>query len=222
MYKPISRLPYLLLLLTWIGVFGSSVYYVKSAPAVTPEVVFTNTPVPSLVPAFETRQEFEALPDIDRYHLRGWSVLRPGLERRVIDIYNDQNQHVESLHIWRLDQKSFRMDVAYDDRPKSLETWQAETNAALVVNGGYYSIENERYFPDGLTISQAAFDKLCDSRMLAINEARQNYAGRPEPITPSSHCRRLAVLSILPNGRSSASDRKESCQCKADSHCTGT
>ena len=44
------------------------------------------------------------------------------------------------------------MDVAFDRRPKSLETWQKETNAALVVNGGYFSIENERYFADGLTI----------------------------------------------------------------------
>jgi hypothetical protein len=80
-------------------------------------------------------------------------LLQPGLERRVIEVYDHQNQHVESLHIWRLDQRYFRMDVAYDDRPKSLETWQQETNAAMVVNGGYYSIENEQYFPDGLAIA---------------------------------------------------------------------
>jgi len=70
----------------------------------------------------------------------------------VIDIYNDQNTHVESLYIWRIDQKYFRLDVAYDEKPKTLGTWQAETDAAIVLNGGYYSIDNERYFPDGLTI----------------------------------------------------------------------
>jgi uncharacterized protein YigE (DUF2233 family) len=70
----------------------------------------------------------------------------------VIQIYNGQSQHVESLHIWRLDQNYFRLDIAYEERPKSLETWQRETNALMVVNGGFYSIENERYFPDGLTI----------------------------------------------------------------------
>jgi uncharacterized protein YigE (DUF2233 family) len=70
----------------------------------------------------------------------------------MIEVYNDQNQHVESLYIWRLDQNYFRMDVAYNERPKSLEAWQKETNAALVVNGGYFSVNNERYFPDGLTI----------------------------------------------------------------------
>jgi exopolysaccharide biosynthesis protein len=70
----------------------------------------------------------------------------------VITIYNDQKQPVESVYIWRLDQKYFRLDVAFDERPKSLEAWQKETNAALVMNGGYFSIENERYSPDGLTI----------------------------------------------------------------------
>lgn len=79
-------------------------------------------------------------------------MLQPGLERRVIEIYNGQNQRVESLYVWRLDQDYFRLDVAYDDRPKTLETWQKETNAAIVMNGGYFRVENERYFPNGLTI----------------------------------------------------------------------
>jgi uncharacterized protein YigE (DUF2233 family) len=79
--------------------------------------------------------------------------VRPGLEKRAIAVYNGQSQPVETLHIWRLDQKHFRMDTAFDGRPKTLEAWQAQTGAALVVNGGYYSIENERYFPDGLLIS---------------------------------------------------------------------
>ena len=70
----------------------------------------------------------------------------------MIRIYNDQNQHVESVHVWRLDQDYFRLDVAYDETPKPLETWQRQTNALMVVNGGFYSIENERYSPNGLTI----------------------------------------------------------------------
>ena len=70
----------------------------------------------------------------------------------MIPIYNNLNQQVESLHIWRLDQKYFRLDVAYDETPKSLEAWQKETKALMVVNGGFYSVKNESYFPDGLTI----------------------------------------------------------------------
>jgi len=82
----------------------------------------------------------------------GWSLLQPGLERRVIQIYNDRRQPVESLYIWRLDQKYFRMDVAFDGTPKSLETWQKETQASMVINGGYFSIDNQKYSPDGLAI----------------------------------------------------------------------
>ena len=71
----------------------------------------------------------------------------------MIPIYNNQDQQVESLYIWRLDQRSFRMDVAFDGSPKSLEAWQKETDAALVVNGGYFSIDqNKRYSADGLTV----------------------------------------------------------------------
>jgi phosphodiester glycosidase len=79
-------------------------------------------------------------------------LLQPGLQRRVTPIYNNQKQLVESVHVWRLDQNYFRLDVAHHETPKSLQAWQSETNAAIVVNGGYYSIANERYFPDGLTI----------------------------------------------------------------------
>jgi Exopolysaccharide biosynthesis protein related to N-acetylglucosamine-1-phosphodiester alpha-N-acetylglucosaminidase len=105
----------------------------------------------------------------------GWSSLQPGLERRVIQIYNSQNQQVESLYIWRIDQNYLRMDVAFDETPKSLDTWRNETNASIVLNGGYFSIENERYFPDGLTIvngkaSGNSFDGF--GGMLAIDRAR--------------------------------------------------
>ena len=63
------------------------------------------------------------------------------------------------------------MDVAFNETPRSLETWQEETNADLVLNGGYFSIENERYFADGLTIVNGkAFGRSFDGfgGMLAI------------------------------------------------------
>jgi hypothetical protein len=147
MLKPISLLLHLFLLIVLIGSFSSIVYYIKNEPSVSAApaalvtvTIVTPTPVP---PASTTR---EAIPET------GWTLVQPGLERRVIDIYDHQHQRVESLHIWRLDQASFRMDVAYAATPKSLDTWQKETNAAIVVNAGYYSISNETYFPDGLTI----------------------------------------------------------------------
>ncbi|HET9587782.1 MAG TPA: phosphodiester glycosidase family protein, partial [Anaerolineales bacterium] len=125
--------------------------------------IVTPTPVLSVPPTFDPVPE------------PGWSLLQPGLEQRVIPVYNSQSQQVESLHIWRLDQNYFRLDVAFEERPRSLEAWQKETNAAIVVNGGYYSIENERYFPDGLTIVDGqAFGRSFrrSGGMLAINEDR--------------------------------------------------
>jgi hypothetical protein len=138
-----------------IGTYGSVIYYIKTTPsdlpaitdaAITPEeiasaeVTLTATPVPPS----------SAVPEIAQD--TSWSTIQPGLERRVIAVYNGQKQPVESLHVWRLDQKYFRLDVDFSGRPKSLEAWQKQTNAALVMNGGYFSINNERYSPDGLTI----------------------------------------------------------------------
>jgi hypothetical protein len=147
MLKPISLLLHSFLLLVLIGSFSSIVYYIKNEPSVSaapalivPPTVVTPTPVPTITSTVETVPE------------AGWSLTQPGLERRVIDVFNAQNQRVESLHIWRLDQKYFRLDVAHASTPKSLDTWQKETNAAIVLNGGYYSITNERYSPDGITI----------------------------------------------------------------------
>ena len=142
MIKPISRILYLLLFMTWMGVCGSSIYFINNEPSVIPAATRIATPTPMLsVPL-----TFDTVGDT------GWSLLQPGLERRVTRIYNEQNQHVESVHVWRLDQNYFRMDVAFDETPRSMESWQRQTKALMVVNGGYYSVENERYFPNGLTI----------------------------------------------------------------------
>jgi uncharacterized protein YigE (DUF2233 family) len=162
MYQRISRALELLLVVVLLGTCGSSIYLIKNDPDVTPTVVLPPTLRVSLCSASNTA------PDT------GWSVLQPGLERRVIQICDAQNQQVEAVHLWRLDQKNFRLDVAYDATPKSLETWQRETNALMVVNGGYYSVEDERYFPDGLTIvrGKASGKTFNDfGGMLAINDS---------------------------------------------------
>ena len=168
MLKPISLLLHSFLLLVLIGTFSSIVYYIRHEPSVSaapalivpPAATVISTPIPTVSDPPRTIPE------------TGWDLIQPGLERRVIEIYNDQNQRVESLYIWRLDQKSFRLDVAYDSSPKSLDAWQSGTNAAIVLNGGYYSIANERYFPDGLTIvnGQATGRSFNRGGMLAIRE----------------------------------------------------
>lgn len=177
MLKPISHILHTFLFLVLIGAFGSSVYYIKAAPSattVTPAAALSPTPSFVVPPTF-VPTAFPTAETIVNTAAPGWTQLQPGLERRLIEIYNSQHQQVESLYIWRLDQKFFRLDVAYNETPKSLETWQNETNATLVVNGGYYSIKNERYFPDGLTITNGkAFGRSFAGfgGMLAINQDR--------------------------------------------------
>jgi exopolysaccharide biosynthesis protein len=106
------------------------------------------TAAPSRTPSYApgSHPTLEEIPDT------GWSFLQPGLERRLIHIDNDQAQWVESLYIFRLDQNQFRLDVAYQESPMSLEDWQTKTNAFIILNGGYFRVENEKYIPNGLTI----------------------------------------------------------------------
>jgi hypothetical protein len=176
MYKQVARPLHLLILVLFIillGTCASSVYFINNETAATPDAFFTPTPAPSVSPeatftpttvpvmpptaTFPPAQALSVPRTTDTTQPEaGWTQLQPGLERRVIPIYNGQNQQVESLHIWRLDQKYFRLDVAYDERPKPLDRWQQETNALMVVNGGFYSVENEMYFPDGLAIVNGA------------------------------------------------------------------
>jgi hypothetical protein len=163
MLQRVSGLLHSLLFIILIGTCSSIVYYLNHEPRVTPPAAFTPTPAPTPTGTLVT------IPDT------GWSSLQPGLERRVIRVYNDQDQPIESVYIWRLDQNHFRLDVAFHEIPQSLESWQREMNASLVVNGGFFSIENERYFPNGLTIlngeaSGSSYDGF--GGMLAIRENR--------------------------------------------------
>jgi hypothetical protein len=136
----ISRILALVLIVVVVGTCALSRIYLSIEINAPPVATATPTKVLHLYPAVQTE------PDT------GWALLQPGLERRVISIHTAEDQLVESVYIWRLDQEHFRLDVAFDETPKSLETWQAETDAALVVNGGYFSITDETYFPNGLTV----------------------------------------------------------------------
>lgn len=93
----------------------------------------------------------------------------------MIRLFDEENQHVESLYIFRLDQNYFRLDVAYRETPLNVEDWQRETNASMVVNGGFYREENEKPIPNGLTVVNGqAFGSSYEGfgGMLAIDAAR--------------------------------------------------
>src|SRR5262245_26192153 len=136
MLKPISHILNSFLVLVFIGAWGSVVYYSKAAPGDTNAVTLAPTPTIVSMPTARLMPTpvTNILATADVIRDPNWSQVEPGLERRVIPIYNDQNQQVESLYVWRLDQGYFRLDVAFDARPKTLESWQKETNAAIVLN----------------------------------------------------------------------------------------
>ena len=138
--KRISRTVLIILLVNWILPACNPIEQTLVPPTATLIPTLPPPTVPTLTLTPET------IPDT------GWQFLQPGMERRMIRFYNDQNQHIESLYIFRLDQNLFRLDVAYHDTPQSIEDWQKETNAVIVVNGGFFRVENEKYIPDGLTI----------------------------------------------------------------------
>ncbi|MGE5776222.1 MAG: phosphodiester glycosidase family protein [Chloroflexota bacterium] len=140
--KLFSRLLVVLLCVGCLAVSYSLTSQTPIPPTATPTLTFTPAPTftPALPPMPETAQD------------TGWDSLQPGLERRKIDIYDDQNQQVEALYLLRLDQGRFWLDVAYHETPQNLENWQKETNALVVLNGGYFRIEDEKYIPNGLTV----------------------------------------------------------------------
>lgn len=140
-------------------------YQLPIAPTATPTPTATLTPTstPTVLPTLET------IPDT------GWYWVRPGLERRSIKLYNDQDQQVEALYLLRLDPNLFQLDVAFHETARTLETWQTETGALIVVNGGYFRIENNRHFPNGLTIVNGeTFGSSYDpfAGMLAISDSK--------------------------------------------------
>src|SRR5690349_3550268 len=117
MQKPILRILHLFILIILLGTCGSTIYFIKKDPG-------DNSIAPATLPPnlkFRVCHVSNGLPDT------GWSALQRGLERRVIQICDQENKYVESLHIWRLDQKYLRLDVAYKETPISLESWQKET-----------------------------------------------------------------------------------------------
>lgn len=136
----ISRIVFVLLIVNWT-LLGCN-------PMEQTPIAFTATLLPTLPPTAVPTLPLtpETIPDT------GWQFLQPGMERRMIRLFNDQQEHIESLYILRVDQNLFRLDVAYHDTPQSLEDWQKETNAIMVVNGGFFRVENEKYVPNGLTV----------------------------------------------------------------------
>jgi hypothetical protein len=74
----------------------------------------------------------------------GWITLKTGLERRVINLENGQGGFKENLYLLRIDPDYFRFDIAYQPgSPQRLMDWQSDTDALIVVNGGFFTETNQ-------------------------------------------------------------------------------
>ncbi|MFK7803733.1 MAG: phosphodiester glycosidase family protein [Anaerolineae bacterium] len=83
----------------------------------------------------------------------GWITVQAGLETRDLPLLDPETGVVrERLTIIRLDPAQFRFDVGYTPgNPKTIDAWQRDSGALLVLNAGYFTAE---YAATGLTIAQ--------------------------------------------------------------------
>ena len=73
----------------------------------------------------------------------GWIPLQTGLEKRLINLYDETSGSLwETIYLLRLDPAHFRFDVGYEaGNSKLLAAWQEESGAMVVVNGGFFTAE---------------------------------------------------------------------------------
>ncbi|MDX1689224.1 MAG: phosphodiester glycosidase family protein, partial [Candidatus Promineifilaceae bacterium] len=137
----------------------------------------------------------------------GWETLRPGLERRVLNVVDEEEgRWLENVTVLRLDSDAFRFGVAYrPGAPQDLEAWQAQTGALLLVNGGFYT---EEYVATGLIISEGEVSGASYQGfggMFAVAGAgpavRSLREAPYDPAEPLRHALQSFPLLLAPGGR---------------------
>ncbi|MFL7868247.1 MAG: phosphodiester glycosidase family protein [Anaerolineales bacterium] len=127
-----------------LAILLAAALWMSGCQVILPQPVDTATPTATQTPTRAPSATPEPTPD-------GWEQLQPGLERRTLDVRQD-GQYLDSLYILRLEPQYFHFQVAYDPQGLTLENWQTQSGALVVINGGFFRLENETYIPTGLTI----------------------------------------------------------------------
>ena len=136
----------------------------------------------------------------------GWETIRPALERRVLNLVDDEGRWLENVTVLRLAPDAFHFGVAYrPGAPQGLQAWQAQTGALVVVNGGFYT---EADVATGLIISegQASGVSYRDfGGMFAVTEAGPTVRSLREtpydPAEPLQAALQSFPLLLAPGGR---------------------
>jgi uncharacterized protein YigE (DUF2233 family) len=82
---------------------------------------------------------------------QGWQTVTEGMERRVYK--SDKPENGFEFTAYRLNNKLFQLDLAYNQTPKRLEDWHKELGSILVMNGAYFT---ENMVPTGLFVDEGA------------------------------------------------------------------
>jgi len=172
-----------------------------TVPLLYPTPMLNDIPtVPTLTPTAAVLISPTPMSDTD------WQLLRPGLERRVIRLLDENERLQERLYFLRLEPELYRLTIAY--RPgeaQSLAAWQAETGALLVVNGGFFTegfVATGRIVVDGVGsgLSYRNF-----GGMLAITADSleiRSLAERPyDPNEPLQYALQSFPLLVKPGGK---------------------
>jgi uncharacterized protein YigE (DUF2233 family) len=120
------------------------------SPPITPTVPGQHSPSPASASSLPgvTAQSPVAATEVPP---ESWQQLRPGLERRRINLLSEEGGVRETLYILSFDPVMYEFEVGYKPgAPQRLTDWQREMNALVVVNGGFFTPE---YRAAGLIIS---------------------------------------------------------------------
>lgn len=129
--------------LVWLLLLGCGLSQVIATPTTIPTTpLVVPPPTPEISVTATSSAAALPLPSTPIPPDTGWSTHQPGLEQRIINLFDAAGQRRESITILRLDPAYFTFDIGYHpDQPQTLTQWQAETGAQLVVNGGYFTEE---------------------------------------------------------------------------------
>jgi hypothetical protein len=144
----IKALLYFFLIFLLAGCFSENISDLEKAPTSYPISQISVTPT-AVSPPLITRvpSPTTIIPD------SGWINTKPGLESRTLNLVGPQNTVIESMFILRIDPSFYDFEVHHQTKPLSLEDWVSQTKADIVVNAGYFLLQEENYYPTGLAIS---------------------------------------------------------------------
>ena len=137
--------PYLLLSLTLLLASACVLFSLPPTPTPAPTATPSPTPWPTPTPYPTSRPTSTPEPPDT-----GWQPLQPGVEMRQVNVASEEG--TERLTIVRLDPAGVRFRVHYDPAtPQTMIGWAQRLRPLLVINGGYFTPENET---TGLLVSE--------------------------------------------------------------------